>query len=245
MAPPKGFIPWNKGKTNVYSKEVLESNRQKHLGKKLSKEHKLKIGLAMSKRKLSAEHKRKIGLNTTKCLTGKTYEELSGVAKSKERKEKISKNNWTKKMKGKFPQSTLQKKRENMKGSKNPMYGIRGPAHPSWLGGKKFEPYDYKFNNYFKDKIRLRDAYQCLKCGMRNEDHLILFKNQSLDVHHINYDKLLSIPENCCALCKRCNCEVNYNRKQWTKFFQAMLSERYDYEYRDENVILNTVENQE
>lgn len=30
MTPPKGFIPWNKGKYNIYSKENLESNRQKH-----------------------------------------------------------------------------------------------------------------------------------------------------------------------------------------------------------------------
>lgn len=25
-------IPWNKGKTNIYSKETLDSNRKKHLG---------------------------------------------------------------------------------------------------------------------------------------------------------------------------------------------------------------------
>jgi len=24
MAPPKGFIPWNKGKRNIYSQEVFE-----------------------------------------------------------------------------------------------------------------------------------------------------------------------------------------------------------------------------
>lgn len=45
----KGQIPWHKGKKNVYSKEVLESNRQKHLGKKLSEETKRKIGLAHKK----------------------------------------------------------------------------------------------------------------------------------------------------------------------------------------------------
>ncbi len=29
----KGQVPWNKGKTDYYSKEALESNRQKHLGR--------------------------------------------------------------------------------------------------------------------------------------------------------------------------------------------------------------------
>lgn len=33
-----GNTPWNKGKTGIYSKETLESNRQKHLGVKQSEE---------------------------------------------------------------------------------------------------------------------------------------------------------------------------------------------------------------
>ncbi len=44
----KGQIPWHKGKTNVYSPEVLESNRVKHLGKKHSEE---------TKKKMSKNHK--------------------------------------------------------------------------------------------------------------------------------------------------------------------------------------------
>lgn len=41
-----GKEPWNKGKKGIYSKETLESNRQKHLGKKESEETRLKKKLA-------------------------------------------------------------------------------------------------------------------------------------------------------------------------------------------------------
>jgi hypothetical protein len=76
-----------------------------------------------------------------------------------------------------------------------------------------------------------------MNCGKHREK-----LNRALDVHHINYDKLLSVPENCCALCKRCNVEVNFNRKQWIPFFQSLLAERYGYEYdKDFNIIQNFI----
>ena len=107
--------------------------------------------------------------------------------------------------------------------------------NPRWLGGKSFEPYTKEFNKQFKQLILERDGFLCPKCGMRNEDSLILFKRK-LHIHHINYDKKLTIPQNCCALCVRCNSEVNINRKQWTTFFQSILSEKYNYEYSINNL---------
>lgn len=44
----KGKEPWNKGKTNIYSKEVIEKLRNAKLGKKLSKSHKANIRKAQS-----------------------------------------------------------------------------------------------------------------------------------------------------------------------------------------------------
>jgi hypothetical protein len=41
----KGSIPWNKGKTGIYSQETIQSNKQKHLNKKHSQETKEKISL--------------------------------------------------------------------------------------------------------------------------------------------------------------------------------------------------------
>jgi len=114
-----------------------------------------------------------------------------------------------------------------------------GEKHPSWLGGKSFEPYNKEFNNKFKRAIRKRDNYVCLKCGKHQEK-----ERGSLSVHHINYDKKLTIPENCCALCRSCNSEVNWKRKHYTKFFQSLLSEKYGYQYSEEGEIILEIKNE-
>lgn len=101
MAPPKGYIPWNKGKTNIYSKETLESNRQKHLGIAHSEEHKKKIGESLKGRVFTEEHKRKIGEKTKARCAGKSYQELHGLIGAMEKRIKMS-NNWNNKMKGDF-----------------------------------------------------------------------------------------------------------------------------------------------
>ena len=69
-----------------------------------------------------------------------------------------------------------------------------GTKHPNWNGGSSFEPYDKSFNNKFKRAIRKRDNQICILCGIHREK-----LNKTLDVHHINYNKLLSIPQNCSA----------------------------------------------
>ena len=81
MVFKRGKRPWNKGKTNIYSQEVLESNRQKHLGKKHSEKSKELISKALKGRKFSEEHKRRIGLKTKERLFGKTLEKLYGPEK--------------------------------------------------------------------------------------------------------------------------------------------------------------------
>ncbi len=100
--------------------------------------------------------------------------------------------------------------------------------NPNWKGGLSFEPYPLTFNLSFKRFIRKRDNHICIKCGKHQEK-----LSRILAVHHINYDKKLTIPQNCCSLCNSCNAEVNFNRKHWIKFFQSLLSERYGYKYNE------------
>ena len=107
----------------------------------------------------------------------------------------------------------------------------------NWQDGKSFEIYPREFNKSFKEAIKIRDGFLCLKCGMREEDMKIILK-VGLDIHHINYDKKLNIKENACCLCRRCHGETNFNRPSWSKFFQSMLSERYGYQYTDDGTIL-------
>lgn len=112
-----------------------------------------------------------------------------------------------------------------------------GSNNHNWIGGISFEQYDKKFNRDFKLSILKRDDFCCLKCSKQAKQELMDF-NRTLAIHHINYDKLLTIEENCCALCLRCNIEVNSNRKHWVNFFQSLLSEKYGYEYNSQDIII-------
>jgi hypothetical protein len=221
MVFQKGGIPWNKGMINIYSKETLESNRQKHLGKKHSKKSKQKISNSLKGRKFTEEHKRKIGISNKGKFLGKTYEEIYGIKKAKEIKKKQA-NNWPIKMKGNFPKKTLEKKRQNMLGKNNPMFGIRGPNHPGWLGGKKFEPYSYHFNKHFKKQILIRDNYKCINCGITQEESKRLYE-EGLSIHHIDYNKKNTNFSNCITLCHKCNAKANYNRNEWIIYFQNKI----------------------
>jgi hypothetical protein len=81
---------------------------------------------------------------------------------------------------------------------------LGGPNSPSWRGGKSFEPYPPTFNKEFKEKIRQRDNYKCAICWLFGKD-----------VHHINYIKEDTVPENCITLCKSCHVVTNFNREYW------------------------------
>lgn len=72
----------------------------------------------------------------------------------------------------------------------------KGENHPCWLGGISFGEYRPDFNEAFKNKVRVRDGLICQKCTMFQEDNLRLF-GAKLDIHHINYDKKLTLMENC------------------------------------------------
>jgi len=111
-------------------------------------------------------------------------------------------------------------------------------THPRWKGGIAFEPYDRKFDNQFKRQIRKRDNQICMLCLIHREKI-----RRALNVHHINYDKKLSILENCLSLCDSCHSKVNENREHWTKFFQSLLSEKYGYKYSDKDIVININDN--
>jgi predicted DNA-binding protein YlxM (UPF0122 family) len=101
-------------------------------------------------------------------------------------------------------------------------------THPKWRGGISFEPYDSKWDNIFRNIIRKRDNQVCMLCGIHREKI-----NRALNIHHINYNKKLSIPENCISLCDICHGKTNDNRTHWIKFFQSLLHERYGYNYSE------------
>lgn len=156
---------------------------------------------------------------------------------SKECAYKLSHIAWNKGLKGIMPTPWNKgKKMPNRSGINHPMFGKnhsletrkkisatqRGINVNDFISFIHNEEYDNNFINSFKSKIKDRDNYACLICQANNK---------LLQIHHIDYNKKLSTPENCCALCISCHTKTNFNRKSWTTFFKSLLSEKYKYKY--------------
>lgn len=80
-----------------------------------------------------------------------------------------------------------------------------GELAANWRGGLTPQIYPKKFNARFRRRIRERDEYTCAVCRLRGSD-----------VHHINYIKKDTFPENCITLCKSCHATTNVNREYWS-----------------------------
>jgi hypothetical protein len=188
MVFQKNGTPWNKGKTNIYSNETLKKNSEWHkksfierYGEKRAQEIKNKITKKLSQRKLSEEHKKNISVAQKGRNINKTYEEIYGKEKAKRIKEKISNNNWPKKLKGHFPEKTLKKKRQNMLGKNNPMYGRKNIRSPFWKGGENIsskKSYQNNINFRLKKLIRHR-IWEALNRQLKVE-RLNLLQNMEL-----------------------------------------------------------------
>ena len=202
--------------------KTLERNNK--ISKKRSLETKLKMSLAAKGKYKSEEHKKNLSLSKI----GKPNLALKNKPKSEEHRKKISVTRKKLFAEGKLishskgiPKSKEQKikQSESMKGKNNPNY----------RGGIQYEPYDNNWNKNFKNLIRKRDNQVCMNCGKHREQ-----LKYSLDVHHINYNKQLSVKENCISLCHNCHSLTQINRKYWTELFYNKLSKLYGYKY-DEN----------
>lgn len=186
-----------------HSAETKEKQRQAKLGEKsvwFGGHHSEE-----TRRKISMANKGKNGkpgkLNPMYGvrLCGKNHRAF-GTHLSEEIKRKISESN---------------KKGGKLAGSNNPMYGRRGKEAPSWRGGMSII-YPVGFRQVCKE-IRKRDGCVCQICGKQN----------SREVHHINYDKTDSRASNLITLCKSCHSITGFNRDFWCNvlFFTLLLGE--------------------
>jgi hypothetical protein len=175
----------------------------------------------IKRNKLTEETKKKISINRKgKCLGEKNHFYGKHFTEEHKQKLRIAKINnpsryW------------LNKKRPDMSKKFKELWrsgklNLRGENNYSWNGGSSFLPYDKNFNRIFKELIKLRDN-NCLICGSNNK----------LSVHHIDYNKLNTIKENCLCLCNSCHPKTNFNRIHWITFFHSLLSEKYKYIYED------------
>lgn len=100
-----------------------------------------------------------------------------------------------------------------------------GEKNPMWRGGISNKGYK-NFNKLLKKKIIERDNCKCQLCGIGNEECKKKIKH-NLGIHHIDYNKENSNPENLITLCNKCNSKINYRREKWTNFFQEKIVNNY------------------
>lgn len=157
----------------------------------------------------------------------KTYEEIYGVEKAEEIKEKNSKFMTKRNLKNN-PMSNIEtRKKVSAK--------RQGISLDNWNGFIGKGEYDERWTPQFRNSIRNRDNQVCMNCGVHREK-----LKRALSVHHINSDKKMSIQENCVSLCDSCHNLTFTNREYWQKLFQEKLSKLYNYQYsEDGKIILN------
>jgi len=80
-----------------------------------------------------------------------------------------------------------------------------GILHPNWKNGSSFEPYGLEFNKKLREEIRKRDNHICQRCGIKEN-------GEKLAVHHIDFNKKNSVPENLISLCNSCHSFITTNK---------------------------------
>jgi len=94
----------------------------------------------------------------------------------------------------------------------------KGDKHVYWQGGISFEPYSVGFNKKLKLKIRRRDNFTCQECGYTEKQ-----LGYILNIHHIDYDKKNDKEKNLISLCNNCHSQTNFNRENWTNYFNGKM----------------------
>ena len=99
----------------------------------------------------------------------------------------------------------------------------RGPGATNWQGGRSYEPYCFRFNKEFKQRVRLFFGNVCFVCGKTPDEN-----GKNLHVHHVDGN-----PQTCCddsppvfvPLCNSCHLRVRHNGDAWRQHFHARIAE--------------------
>lgn len=102
--------------------------------------------------------------------------------------------------------------------SMNCYSSIKGRDHHNWKGGKIQKGYPVEFNEDLKLFIRARDGWCCKECSYSQEE-----LDNTLEVHHIDYNKMNNSCDNLISLCKSCHAQTGFKRVDWQNYFKKKL----------------------
>jgi len=193
---PRRFISYH------YSKTELNGFKGKHHSKKMIEKIK-KSHIKSGANKRCSERMEKDNPMHYAVYRKKVGDAARGKKRSEEARRNISNGH-----KGlKYPEERNRKISE----SKKRLYKDR-TKNPNWQGGVSFLPYAPSFNNELKSQIRDRDNHICRLCKVPGN-------GKALHVHHIDYNKKNSNPENLITLCMDCHNALQGNRETWKEVF--------------------------
>lgn len=215
-------------KGKKHTKEARQKQREESIGKIIPQEVRQKISETKIKNGTAkGENNPFFGKKHTSEARQKIGEKSKCKIQSQEARQKISIGN-----KGHIvSEETRQKISIGNKGKKRTLEQIQkikeaitvkfGEDSPNWNNGSSFLPYASKFNKELKQSILERDNYicQCPNCES---------KSKRLAIHHIDYDKNNSNPENLITLCNSCHTKTNgKNKRQYYKeFYQNIMIDK-------------------
>jgi hypothetical protein len=191
-----------KTRTDKNPNKNIEKIHKPRIGRKLSQKTKDKIGIANKGRKHTEEFKKMVSLT----FKGKPRSDAYKENLSKKLKGRVFTPTW----KAKISQ-TMKERGTNV-----------GQNNSNWHGGISVEPYTEEWEDTIREQIRQRDSHVCQLCHNRN-----ISNNHKLSVHHIDYDKHNSIPQNLITLCKKCHTKTNYSRPYWQDYFTNLMINRF------------------
>ena len=100
-----------------------------------------------------------------------------------------------------------------------------GEGHWNWQGGKSFEPYCPVWkDSAYKESIKIRDNWIC-------QNPYCFKTDNTLHIHHIDYNKQNCHPSNLITVCGPCNTRANKDRTWHTEWYQTIMNNKYKYIY--------------
>lgn len=97
---------------------------------------------------------------------------------------------------------------------------MEGENHPNWNGGSSYIEYPTSFTPRLKRVIKELHQHKCGNPECNKPEYMNIKEcGYKLAIHHIDYDKQNSNPENLIPLCSTCHAKTNYDREYWKEYY--------------------------